>query len=380
MTTLVEVTADIRDIIDTDAIVTGTVQFIAPTPLSLSGGEVLGNALARGREIAAGEFVLPVHLPANDSGDEAPQGWSWTIRVQTNVWSGEFRALVTMSMAPTISLGQLYRNSPDAGTVTPGVSYVSVADVGTTVAPLVAGKIPDSFLPTVSGEDGVARAAVAAEVTRAEAAEGTLATNLASETTRAEAAESTLSGAVGAKYAKPGGGIPESDLSSAVQAKLDAGGGGGSPTMRTASSGLVTGTYGPGGATGKPTTLAPSSTFAPVVAAAGDIIVWYPGMISTGADAQGDLCSVVSGAPVNYLSGGYGPVQADNGHAAFYVSGDYGLSELPVVRWVVQANDVAIDGTVTLVHLYQGGVGNHVWGHNSIPGQNDVINHGQPAA
>lgn len=144
---------------------------------------------------------------------------------------------------------------------------------------------------------------------------------------------------------------------------------------KQAGTGLLTGTFGPGGATGQPATLSPSAWWVTVAAKAGDLLLWVPSLISTGADAQGDLASVVSGSPVNFYSNAYGPTQAANGHGGLYISGNFGQGNYTPIKWLVQANDVS-GGTVTLAFLYQGGTGSHVWGHASIPSQIDVINHG----
>lgn len=142
-----------------------------------------------------------------------------------------------------------------------------------------------------------------------------------------------------------------------------------------AGTGLLTGTFGPGGSSGQPTTLSPSAWWTTIAAAVGNLILWVPSLISTGSDAVGDLCSLVSGSPVNFYSDEYGPTQAANGHGGLYLSGDFGIANYTPIKWLVQSSDLS-GGTITLAFLYQGGTGSHTWGHASIPSQIDVINYG----
>jgi hypothetical protein len=73
-----------------------------------------------------------------------------------------------------------------------------------------------------AAETARAEAAETAAVSTAEGAAGTVAAaDVATETTRAETAEGANAAAIGAKYTRPSGGIPESDLSSAVQTVLN---------------------------------------------------------------------------------------------------------------------------------------------------------------
>lgn len=196
---LVAVTASMQDIVDPSALVIGTVLFRAPAALTLDDGTILGNRIAAARDIVNGEFRTPLALPPVDDPTEEPQSWYWTITIDTNVLQAEFHTLVTTDMvADGVTLGELYRNAVD---------------------------VPTPSGPTGSVVDTVARNQITAEVARAQASEGDLSTRITAEGIRAQAAETTLTSAVGGKYTKPGGGVPESDLSAAVQAKLDAGGG-----------------------------------------------------------------------------------------------------------------------------------------------------------
>lgn len=162
-----------------------------------------------------------------------------------------------------------------------------------------------------------------------------------------------------------------------AQTYTDSHGGGFTPVY--VSTGLIVNSIFGGGSGGtQPTALAPSAYWVTLPAgrvASGHLLHWKSGVISTGADATGDLASVVSGAPVNYYSDHFGPIQNAEGHGELYVAGDYGHDQGPAVWWTVQPTDLALDGSVTLAFLYQPS-GSHRWGHASLPCQVDIVNFG----
>lgn len=120
----------------------------------------------------------------------------------------------------------------------------------------------------------------------------------------------------------------------------------------------------------------PSSYRLTVPAAAGDVLVWTAAVIANGGPTEGDLVSVVSGAPARYLSSGTN-VQGANGHGGFYQDGSFGTGQLPVITWIVAAGDLS-GGNVTLSPLYHD-AGGRAFGSAAYTSQIDLVNLGQPA-
>lgn len=112
-----------------------------------------------------------------------------------------------------------------------------------------------------------------------------------------------------------------------------------------------------------------------VPAAVGDVLVWSSAVLATGGPTEGDLVSVVAGAPARYLSSNT-TAQAANGHGGFYQDGAFGVAALPSVRWVVAASDIDA-GTVTLSPLYHD-AGGRAFGSTAYTSQIDLVNLGQP--
>jgi len=140
------------------------------------------------------------------------------------------------------------------------------------------------------------------------------------------------------------------------------------------STGPVTLTPFAGGTSGT-WTLYPAALRVTVPAAVGDVLVVYPAIIadSTSGAAEGDLASVVSGAPARYYSSGTA-VQAANGHGGLYQDGDFGMGQLPAVTWVVASADLS-GGNITLSFMYRDSAG-RAFGHTVYPSTVDVINLG----
>jgi hypothetical protein len=300
-------------------------------------------------------------------------------------------AAVTSVVVGAVDLSTIARNT--GSTVQPYVPGSAVGQVGGPAGPLDGtGKLPAAQLPTqatgvqsVTATNGTivvtnvdpVNPTVAIGVGIPEAAVTNLVTDLAGRVPLATVtAKGDLLVATGnATVARLGVGadltVPIADASQATGLRYGAV----ATQPRQAGTGLLLGTFGPGGATGQPTTLSPSAWWVTVTARVGDLLLWVPSILSTGADATGDLASVVNGSPVNFYSNGYGPTQAINGHGGLYLSGDFGVANYAPVKWLVQAGDLS-GGAVTLAFLYQGGTGSHVWGHASIPSQVDVLNLG----
>lgn len=152
------------------------------------------------------------------------------------------------------------------------------------------------------------------------------------------------------------------------------GGGGFTPLRRT--TGAVTFTPFAAGTSGA-WTLYPGALWVTVPASAGDLLTYYPAIIANGADASGDLASVVAAAPKRYLSAGYGLTQNPLGHGGLYLSGNYGQAQYPALTWPVAADEI-VAGNVTLALMYQAGVGRSV-GSAAYPSSVDVVNLGPSA-
>jgi hypothetical protein len=130
------------------------------------------------------------------------------------------------------------------------------------------------------------------------------------------------------------------------------------------------------GGNGGTWTLYPMSLRVTIPAAAGDLLVVYPAIIGNSGPAEGDMCSVVSGAPARYYSSGTAS-QATNGHGALYLDGAFGLAQTPALTWVVASADIE-SGNVTLSLMYRTGSARS-FGSSAYPSTVDVVNHGPSA-
>jgi hypothetical protein len=304
-----------------------------------------------GHTVYAGQIVVTwngtenfpvVDVPATNDPNVTPLNWALIFQFKTDAFVG----VQLYQLDYTLTSGTLEDLTP----VQTGVTYqsfipLSEKGVAGGVPPLgVDGIVPTQFLPASAG-GGVQ------SVTNTDGSISVI-TNTGIVTVSVESvAQANVVGLVAALLGK-------------------------APKTTLASTGLQVGTWGPGNATGQPTTLIPSSRWVTIAASIGQKLLWVPNWISTGADAQGDLCSVVNGVPVNFLSDNYGPAQAPNGHAGFYYSGDFGQANETPVPWIVQSTDIDSSGDVTLAAMYQSGSGSHEWGHASIPDTTSVFNFG----
>jgi hypothetical protein len=320
----------------TGQLATGTVKFELPAALATSEGYVLGDAVPASYAVANGVFVNPPVLPANDSTGLVPQGWTYKVTVATDVWAAVFYASLPTSPATT-TLAALYAQRATAPVA--GTSYVPLSAVGVTVAPLVDEVVPSRYRPS----------------------------------TFAGLTDVDVTGVTD-------GQVPAwNTATSKWTPQTPAGGGGGTSFAPVyVSSGPQTGTFGGGTGGVQPTGIPPSMwrlTLPADKVAAGHLLQWSMPLISTGGDAQCDLASLVAGAPVNFYSDHYGPVQNPNGHSGLYVAGDFGADQGPVIWWVVQPTDLDEDGTFTISFAFQPS-GSHRWGSDTIPGQVDLVNFG----
>lgn len=247
----------------------GSVTFRMPYPLSDGTDHVVLAPGVWSTPIASNGMINNAADPlaASTSAGVSPAGWAYEVTVRAQLadattWYRQFFAVINAST----SFEQLLAAA--AHTPTPGTAYVPLSAVGTTVAPLVGGKVPLTFLPpggggsgietitaangtivvdatdplnpTVRVGTGIPQASVAtltsdlgtltagissavstangAATTAAAAstAAGTAHTEAVAAQATADAAQSTASAA----YVKPGLGIPPGDLTTDIQGEL----------------------------------------------------------------------------------------------------------------------------------------------------------------
>jgi hypothetical protein len=146
------------------------------------------------------------------------------------------------------------------------------------------------------------------------------------------------------------------------------------PVKAFATTGKITGTFGPGDTSGT-WTVAPAQWRVTVPAAAGDVLSLDPSIIAqVGADAEMDVCSLDGNTPLRYYSSGTS-VQGANGHGGLYMGTQYNRKVNPI-KWVVTADDI-VGGNVTLSYMYRAGSG-ITWGSGAYPNEITLINEGAP--
>jgi hypothetical protein len=146
------------------------------------------------------------------------------------------------------------------------------------------------------------------------------------------------------------------------------------PVKAFATTGKITGTFGPGDTSGT-WTVAPAPWRVTVPAAVGDILSLNPSVIAlVGADAEMDVCSLNGNTPLRYYSSGTS-TQGANGHGGLYMGTQFN-HKLNPVRWVVTADDI-VSGNVTLSYMYRAGSG-ITWGSALYPNEITLINEGSP--
>lgn len=142
-----------------------------------------------------------------------------------------------------------------------------------------------------------------------------------------------------------------------------------------ASTGMVTGTFGPAGDSGT-WTLCPAQYRVTIPAQAGDKVLWTPGFLhQTDQESMYDLASVDgSGAALRYRSSGT-DTPAAAGYGGLYTAATLGRGMRPV-WWTVAAEDL-VDGTITLALAYRNSGSGNVMGHGTVAGDIVLANHGQ---
>lgn len=137
--------------------------------------------------------------------------------------------------------------------------------------------------------------------------------------------------------------------------------------------GMITGTFGPAGDSGSwdycPTPYRPK-----VIAAVGDRILWVPGFLHKfDQEAVCDLAAMVDGLPVRFRSSGT-DTPLSSGYGALYMHATFG--GLRPVWWTVAAEDISLDGEVTLALAFRNNGAGNVLGHASVAGDVTLANAG----
>lgn len=137
--------------------------------------------------------------------------------------------------------------------------------------------------------------------------------------------------------------------------------------------GMITGTFGPAGDSGT-WDYAPGPYRPKIAAAVGDRILWTPGFLHKfDQEAVCDIAAMIDGLPVRYRSSGTG-TPLSSGYGGLYMHGTIG--GLRPVWWTVAAEDISLDGEVTLALAFRNNGGGNVLGHASVAGDITLANAG----
>ena len=238
------------------------------------------------------------------------------------------------------------------------------------------GKVPLSQLPESAGGETPDASATVKGILK-------LTNHFAGTADLPEIAASILA-QIAAAYVKPGGGIPSTDLTAAVQALLALAGTAVQPAELTAaanargiqsysSTGPFAATFGPCGVGVSTWLVSPAAFRRSVTAVAGNLLDWKPsaivGAVTATSDAEFDLAAINNTDPVNpvilrCLSSGTNTPLA-NGAGGLYCWAN-NSRRLPAVEdWEVQAGDI-VGGTVTLALLYKNTGSGLSIGHGTV--------------
>lgn len=140
-----------------------------------------------------------------------------------------------------------------------------------------------------------------------------------------------------------------------------------------ATTGMVTGTFGPAGDSGA-WDFCPAQYRPKVAASVGDRILWVPGFLHKfDQEAVCDIVSMVSGSPVRYRSSGT-DTPLSSGYGGLYMHATFG--GLRPVWWTVAAEDISLDGDITLALAFRNNGTGNILGHASIAGDITLANAG----
>lgn len=109
---MVPVTAGIKDALTTALAGNGTAVFSCPVALAAADGTPIGPKKVSA-VITAGAFVSAVKLYATDTAGSKPLNFMWNVVVDTDEWSASFRFALPFNTGTSVSLGQLWKSSPD---------------------------------------------------------------------------------------------------------------------------------------------------------------------------------------------------------------------------------------------------------------------------
>jgi len=201
--TMVTVRAEVRDPV-TSAGAQGVVRFRLPYALRDATDHILfGNTRPITAVLVDGIAVF--EAPANDSAGVSPQGFAYTIEIDTDVMTSEFFALL-----PSI---------PDDVHLSDLVPVLIPPPVGVPGGGIVGISSPDASI-TVGGTSTSKTVIVAASVQSAISTAQSTATAAGGAAAAAQSTATSAAGVAAAAYVKPGSGIPSTDLTSGVQNSL----------------------------------------------------------------------------------------------------------------------------------------------------------------
>lgn len=144
----------------------------------------------------------------------------------------------------------------------------------------------------------------------------------------------------------------------------------------SSTTGMITGTFGPCGDAGTWTLCPTNYRPAPLIASVGDLLYWTPGFLhQTDNEAVYDLASVVDASPVRYRSSGTS-TPLTFGYGGLYTAATHGRGMRPV-WWTVTADDLDVNGMVTIALAYRASGGGNIMGHASVAGDIILVNMGQ---
>lgn len=138
---------------------------------------------------------------------------------------------------------------------------------------------------------------------------------------------------------------------------------------------LSTETFGPAGDSGSWTACPAAYRSVPITASPGDRLLWNCGFYYQNTqEAAFDIASLIDGAPVRFRSTGTNTPHAAGYGPMYFAAGQ--PRSLPPVWFTVAAEDIDINGKVTLALMYRAAGSGNMLGNINIPGDVTVTNMG----
>lgn len=138
-------------------------------------------------------------------------------------------------------------------------------------------------------------------------------------------------------------------------------------------------TWGPCGDGGTWTMCPSSYRSVPIPAAVGDHLLWTPPFLhQNNQEAAFDLASVIAGEPARYLSSGT-TTPLGGGYAGLYIVAGWPRSLSPT-WYTVAAEDIDVNGKVTLALMFRNNGSGNQMGNVNVPGYIEVANAGPGGA